>query len=75
MTPQLDVERPCSASLWLNGEPVQGNELRLTPGENRLVVRLTQTCHPGQVTLTPDGACYRIELTQWRYWPDGPLEV
>lgn len=75
MTAQLHFEREVSAALWHNGKPLLGKELSLTPGENRLVIHLLQAGSPGQVTLSPDGACYLLELSQWRYWPEGPLLV
>lgn len=69
-TAQLHFEGALPEAVWLNGERLTGTELTLTPGANRLVVRQTAPQSFGPVTLTLDGACFLLELTQWRFWED-----
>jgi len=67
-TAQLHFKGVAPEAVWLNGERLTGTELTLVPGENRLVVRQTAPQSFGPVTVTLDGACFLLELTQWRFW-------
>ena len=72
---QINFEWEVPLTFWLNGERISGKELRLLPGDNRLVIHLSEATPMGQVTLLPEGACYLLELTRWRYWREGPLSL
>jgi hypothetical protein len=60
------------ANAWLNGETLASNsEVSLLPGENWLFVVLKAPGSIGPVTITPDGACYQLEVTDWLIFPVG----
>ena len=51
-------------ALWVNGVPSPPADVTLQAGENTLLIRADSPLE--SPLLVPDGACYLIELSQWR---------